>query len=98
MPVSRIITAVLVLSLAACASLPPNAERSETHAFVDTQDTTLASAIAQRPHGSVDESGFYLLGDGLDAFAARAVLASVAERSIDTQYYMIHSDVISRAI
>jgi putative cardiolipin synthase len=96
LPVSRIITAVLVLSLAACASLPPNAERSETHAFVDTQDTTLASVIAQRPHDSADESGFYLLGDGLDAFAARAVLASVAERSIDTQYYMIHSDVVGR--
>ena len=94
--VSRVITAVLVIGLSACASLPPNTDRIESNAFVDTQDTTLAGVIAQRPHDDAGDSGFYLLSDGLDAFAARAVLAEAAERSIDTQYYMIHSDVVGR--
>ena len=40
------------------------------------------------------ESGYLLLGNGLDAFVARVVLAQRAERSIDTQYYMIHNDVV----
>ena len=40
------------------------------------------------------KSGYLLLGNGLDAFVARVVLAQRAERSIDTQYYMIHNDVV----
>lgn len=39
-----------------------------------------------------NESAFLLLNDGLDAFVARGILAQVAEKSIDTQYYLIHSD------
>ncbi|MGB2929048.1 MAG: phospholipase D family protein, partial [Desulfobacterales bacterium] len=41
-----------------------------------------------------DQSGFLLLGNGLDAFVARALLAQGAERSIDSQYYMIHKDTV----
>lgn len=40
------------------------------------------------------ESGYLLLGNGLDAFVARVLLAQQAGRSIDTQYYMIHGDVV----
>jgi len=44
------------------------------------------------------ESGFHLLGNGLDAFVARAVLAHVAERSIDVQYYLYHDDLVGRLL
>jgi putative cardiolipin synthase len=37
-------------------------------------------------HMHPGESGYLLLGNGLDAFAARVLLAHFAERSIDTQY------------
>jgi putative cardiolipin synthase len=42
------------------------------------------------------QSGFLLLGNGLDAFVARALLAHTAERSIDVQYYLYHDDLVSR--
>ena len=40
-----------------------------------------------------DESGIYPLPQGKDAFAARVVLARAAERSLDVQYYIWHSDI-----
>jgi len=93
-PVCRIIAVIFALSLGACASLPDNSNRPESHVFDDTRETALGRSYDRVSQGRTDESAFYLLVDGLDAFVARAVLASVAERSIDTQYYMIHNDVV----
>jgi len=80
---------LFIFSLSACASLPENTGRTESHAYEDTQDTALGRSYEHRSRGHVGESGYYYLNNGLDAFVARAVLANVAERSIDTQYYMI---------
>ena len=44
--------------------------------------------------GHAGESIFFYLDNGLDAFVARAAIADMAERSIDTQYYMVHDDVV----
>ena len=88
------IAGIFIVSLAACASLPDNSGRLESHAYHDTQDTTIGRCFNSRAKSHTGESGFHLLGNGLDAFVARAALASVAERSIDTQYYMIHNDVV----
>ncbi|MCG6891074.1 MAG: phospholipase D family protein [Gammaproteobacteria bacterium] len=82
--------------LGACASLPQNIDRQSSVAFTDTANTVLGDAtkddLAQHP----GLSGFHLLPSGLDAFAARAVLAYSAERSIDAQYYLLHSDLVGR--
>src|SRR5512139_776315 len=91
---------LVALSLvAACATLPENVGRKETFAYPDTGDTFLGRAIsreeASHPPG---ESGFHLLGNGLDAFVARAVLAHIAERSIDVQYYLYHDDLVGRLL
>ena len=90
-----LLPAVLCL-LAACANLPPNTDRTGSHAYEDTQDTALGREFDRRSQDHGGESGFYLLNNGLDAFVARAALANVAERSIDTQYYMIHSDEVGQ--
>jgi putative cardiolipin synthase len=37
-------------------------------------------------------SGVHLLSDGVDAFAARLLLARAAERTLDLQYYIWHGD------
>ena len=92
--INKLIVVILVISLGACASLPENTGRLESHAYTDTKETTLGRAVDRRAQGRPGESGFYLLDNGLDAFVARAVLAEMAERSIDTQYYMIHNDVV----
>ena len=90
----KVIPLFLAVGLGACASLPENTNRLESHAYDNTQQTTLGRNATSQSLDHPGESGFFLLGDGLDAFVARAALANAAERSIDTQYYMIHNDVV----
>lgn len=45
-----------------------------------------------------EQSGFYLLHDGLSAFAARMALISLAESSLDLQYYIFAEDTSSRIL
>ena len=74
--------------------LPPNDQRTETHHFTDTSDTKIGKEVHRGMRAHTGLSGYFLLPDGLDAFVARALLATYAEKSIDTQYYMIHSDLV----
>ena len=84
-----------LLALGGCASLPDNSVRTASQHYLDTANTTLGKLVEERaPAHAAGESGYLLLPDGLDAFVARAVLAQVAERSIDTQYYMWHKDAV----
>jgi len=39
-----------------------------------------------------NQSGFYLLSDNTDAFVARFSLATIAEKTLDIQYYIMHND------
>jgi putative cardiolipin synthase len=90
------ILALLMLAASGCASLPSNDDRSESLALRDTDETFLGLAAARHQSGHPDQSGFHLLGSGLDAFVARAVLARNAESSIDAQYYLLHDDLVGR--
>lgn len=80
--------------LGGCASLPDNINRDESHAYTDTQNTLLGRNARKDLDQSINEDGFILLGNGLDAFVARAVLAGLAERSLDVQYYLYHDDLV----
>src|SRR5210317_1243612 len=98
MTVNRILqltSALLFLVISGCASLPENTNRQESYAFDKPETTELGKKYAQRavkhPAG---QSGYHLLSDGLDAFVARAALAQVADHSIDSQYYMVHGDLV----
>ena len=87
-----------LLFFSACAKLPDNSQRTATYVIKDGNKTSLGKAfeplLQQRP----GETGVNLLKNGVDAFVARAVLASLAERSIDVQYYMFHQDTIGRLL
>jgi putative cardiolipin synthase len=86
---------LIVFYLFGCASLPENVERTPSTAYQDTRDTTFGRVAQALQEGQSEEtSGYLLLNNGLDAFVARARLAQMAEKSIDTQYYMIHNDVV----
>ncbi len=87
---------VLFLLLAGgCASLPENTSRQTSYALTDTDNTTFGIRTAERIQVKGEgQDGFLLLKDGLDAFVARAVLTHHAERSIDVQYYLFHSDLV----
>lgn len=96
-------TAALVFLLAllvvsGCATLPTGFERPESHVYTDTDDTALGKSRRAEIQAHAGQSGFLLLGNGLDAFVARALLAHYAERSIDAQYYLFHNDLTGRLL
>ena len=79
-----------------CASLPPLpslTQRSVSSAFTDTGGTRLGTAIAPLAQTHPALTGIYPLAEGRDAFAARALLAQHAERSLDLQYYIWRNDL-----
>lgn len=86
---------LLTLLLAACSTLPDNSNRSYSTAIIDTQtsDSVLGRNASKQRATHPGQSGFALLSSGLDAFVARAVLATRAQHSIDAQYYLFHSDI-----
>lgn len=77
-----------------CAPLPENVARTPSYHFQSTDDTALGRIVLQQGNINPDQSGFVLLGNGLDAFVARAGLAAAAERTIDVQYYLYHADQV----
>src|SRR5690349_6750151 len=81
------------LLLAGCWGLPPPTNRTASHALQDSTGTTLGMALLPlvRMHPGV--SGIYPLRNGRDAFAARALLADAAERTLDVQYYIWRKDL-----
>lgn len=89
---------VLVVLFGGCATLPRDFDRPVSHAYNDTEDTTFGKAVREMSAVHPGKSGFHLLGNGLDAFVARAVLAHHAQRSIDVQYYLYHADLVGRLL
>ena len=60
---------------------------------MDTDDTRLGRALAPQLAEHPGLSGIHPLSDSLDAFAARALLAKAADRTLDVQYYIWHEDI-----
>jgi len=59
----------------------------------NTAETTLGRATAPLVDAHPGRSGVVALRTGGDAFAARALLADAAERTLDVQYYIWHADM-----
>lgn len=84
--------------LGGCAKLPDNSERNSSYVITDGESTSLSKAFIPQLENHHGQSGIFLLGNGRDAFVGRAVLAKLAERSIDLQYYMFHQDTVGRLL
>jgi putative cardiolipin synthase len=95
---SKFLAVSVLLFVSGCASIDYDYPRTESFHETDTADTYLGGQIvpvvATKPEGY---SGFYPMGDGVDALAARILLAQRAEKTIDVQYYLIKSDIVGRA-
>ncbi|WP_455223225.1 phospholipase D family protein [Kaarinaea lacus] len=89
---------ILLTLLAGCTSLPKNPDRVQSTAFTNTDNTVLGKAVRDQSKDKNSMSGFSPLGDGLDAFAARVMLAQLAEKSIDVQYYIWHDDNVGNLL
>jgi putative cardiolipin synthase len=86
-----------VTLLASCASLPENYPREES-LKLDTSDTRLTRAFDARAAAHLGQSGAYPLAHGIEALAARVILARLAEKSLDVQYYIWHGDESGRLL
>ena len=91
---------VLILSgwvLADQLTPPATGKPSHTLPLQSAQtelDRELVPMLATRP----GKTGAILVPDGLDAFAARAISARRAGRSLDLQYYIWHDDLTGRLL
>jgi putative cardiolipin synthase len=82
-----------------CASLPTGVERPvSSHTDRAEEPSRLADYATPYLRKHPGKSGFWLLGDGMDAYAARILLADAADRTIDVQYYLYHDDITGRLL
>lgn len=66
--------------------------RTESFACNPRSDTTFRRLAATESEHRPGLSGFRLLTIGMEAFLMRAVLAELAERTLDLQYYIFRND------
>ena len=78
--------------LCGCASVDFDYPKPESHVVMDTEDTFLGQRLADKASQHPGEAGFFPISDGIEALAARLLLAGRAERTIDAQYYLIKND------
>lgn len=83
---------VLIAISSGCTSLPKNTS-DKSYSLVAPSSALLSKLALDKSPKDDQNSSFMLLNDGTDAFIARMALASVAETSIDAQYYIWHDDV-----
>ncbi|AEG91619.1 phospholipase D-like domain-containing protein [Ramlibacter tataouinensis] len=90
----QLMVLLTLASLAGCASLPANVQRTPSRAFSAPEETPLGRLSQQRQAqaGARSDSGFHLLGNVDTAFTSRLALVEGAQRSLDLQYYAIHAD------
>jgi putative cardiolipin synthase len=82
-------------TLAGCGSLPSLDGRSASAALTGSQTlaTRLGAAVQPLAAAHPGLTGVYALEEGMDAFAARIMLANTAQRSLDVQYYIWRNDI-----
>lgn len=66
--------------------------RVESFACDPKTETTFRRLVAAESERRPGLSGFRLLTNGMEAFLMRAVLAELAERTLDLQYYIFRND------
>lgn len=86
---------VLIALLMTGCSLPPITDRTESYilSVEDARLTRLGAAVKDRNDSNPELTGIYTLNGPRDAFAARALLARVAEKTLDVQYYIWKGDI-----
>jgi putative cardiolipin synthase len=74
-------------------SLPSLEGRTPSTALPETGATWLGKAVSPHVSEHPGISGIHALRDPREAFASRALLAGLAERSLDVQYYIWRKDL-----
>ena len=94
----RVFLAGVILIVSGCASLPTDVQRTASFALEETSETKLGLEVQPLVKQHPDQSGFYALKEGIDAYAARVLLVEAAQKSIDVQYYIWHDDLTGKVL
>lgn len=86
---------LLILALAGCASQPTPSESFSVAPAESPLGRQVQQLAAAQPAG---HSGFRLLPESTEAFAARAEMIRAARLSLDIQYYIVHDGLTTRAL
>lgn len=92
MHVRLVTTSLILLMLAACATVDFDYPRDASVAIDANQDTTLKRRVDAWLATNPGPSGFYPLVSGTDALGARLRLIDAAEKTIDAQYFLMKTD------
>ena len=96
----RLIAALLVGALAACATLPPGADypKDRSTSFAQPETTRLGQALAKAYAAHRGQSAFRIVPYGTDGLLLRTQLIRAAQRSLDIQYYIFAEDDTGKLI
>lgn len=84
--------------LSACVQLPTDFEAPPSYVVTDTDNTALGKITKKKLVDAKNESKIMLMNDGVDAFVARVALLYSAEKTIDVQYYIWHTDLVGKIL
>jgi cardiolipin synthase C len=90
----RSLFCLMLCSLAAaCAQLPQRTGLADEFALSVGQDSPLDRALLPAEEAHASQSAFRLVVEGTEAFVVRVQSARMAQRSLDVQTYIWHSDL-----
>ena len=89
-----ILVITLLFFLTSCASLPKDYPRTSSVAISNYKTTKIGRLFEQATAKHPGKSGFKLIPHGQDAFTARIAMVRLAQKSLDLQYYLWHSDKV----
>ncbi len=89
---SKNLVMIAVLLLVGCASLPKDYPRVSSSAYTDYKSTKIGRLVEKEAAKHPGKSGFHLIPYGQEAFTSRIAMTEMAEKSLDLQYYLWHSD------
>jgi putative cardiolipin synthase len=84
--------------MAGCASIPTDYVRRGSMAFQDHASTVIGGRVAGMAAAHPDESGFAIIRYPRPAFTSRIMMADLAEKSLDVQYYIWEEDATGRIL
>ncbi len=88
-----VVIVVAIIALRLAFPLPSLTDRPASEARPSSDATAIGAAVGTAAADHPGLSGVYPLSSGLEAYAARALLARAAEDSIDARYYIWSDDV-----
>lgn len=94
----RLVSLLLMVLLSACASLPEEFEQQPSFTWQHPEDTRLGKFIAETAPKDNSLSGVELLSEPDKAFSTRFAIASLAEHTLDMQYYLWKGDTTGKLL